>query len=224
MPMPRRDTSKPCVRGHAPNRSAKDGRCLTCRSEDNASRREDPSVREAGRAYTRARLSGPDRAEILKRALRSQNAKYARDLVFREAMKAKSAALKKRSRTSEAYLAQEAMYRKRYRARPEIRFRVSEYDKRWRRSNRAKRNANQRARDAAKLCQMPTWLTADHLNDIAEIYRESHRLSNQTGISHHVDHIVPLRGRGVRGLHVPWNLQILTAAENISKGNRFGQV
>jgi 5-methylcytosine-specific restriction endonuclease McrA len=54
-----------------------------------------------------------------------------------------------------------------------------------------------------------------------EIYDKAKRLTELIGVPHQVDHIVPLQGKNVSGLHVPENLQILTRYENISKSNKF---
>lgn len=95
---------------------------------------------------------------------------------------------------------------------------VREGDRRWRAANRDKRNAFGAARKSRKLNATPPW--AD-LAAIKSIYAECARIVADTGVAHHVDHIVPLQGRTVCGLHVETNLQILTASENIKKGNRL---
>ena len=66
-------------------------------------------------------------------------------------------------------------------------------------------------------------LTPEQKLKIRNLYKEAGKLTALTNIPHHVDHIVPLRGRAVCGLHVPWNLQILPGYENIVKGNRLGE-
>lgn len=65
---------------------------------------------------------------------------------------------------------------------------------------------------------IPKW--ADMLA-IRAFYREAQRLTRETGVVHEVDHIIPVCGRLVTGLHVPENLQILTLPENRSKHARF---
>jgi 5-methylcytosine-specific restriction endonuclease McrA len=65
----------------------------------------------------------------------------------------------------------------------------------------------------------PKW---SDLQAIEKIYQDARYKTIETGIPHHVDHIVPLRSGVVSGLHVPWNLQIITAEENLKKSNRFG--
>ncbi len=75
------------------------------------------------------------------------------------------------------------------------------------RSYKAKRRAKERQ-------ATPSWLTEVHLEAIKAIYIEADRLSNETGIRYEVDHIVPLSGKTVSGLHVPWNLRAIPAIEN----------
>lgn len=76
-------------------------------------------------------------------------------------------------------------------------------------------------RRAMRATASPPWLTDAQKLEIKAVYLECRRLTRETGIVHHVDHIHALSGDGFCGLHVPWNLQILTATENLSKSNKL---
>jgi hypothetical protein len=88
--------------------------------------------------------------------------------------------------------------------------------KEWASRNHDKTAALAAKRRCTLLNATPPW--AD-LKKIQSFYTEAKRLTKETGIAHHVDHIYPLKGKYVSGLHCEYNLQILTATENIRKGN-----
>lgn len=83
----------------------------------------------------------------------------------------------------------------------------------WAKKYPERMNAHNMKRHADKMRRTPPW--ADHAK-IAEVYTEASKQKK------HVDHIIPLRGKLVSGLHVHNNLQLLTQSENSSKGNRYG--
>jgi hypothetical protein len=74
-----------------------------------------------------------------------------------------------------------------------------------------------------KMQRTPKWLTAEHRQQLLVKYRLSRKLSKETGIKHHVDHLIPLQGEIVSGLHLPWNTEVLTQSHNCSKQNKFDQ-
>lgn len=76
-------------------------------------------------------------------------------------------------------------------------------------------------RRAAKLKATPAWLTPLDWAAINLIYFGARLLTQQTGERHVVDHIYPLRGKTVCGLHVPGNLQVITKTENLRKHTRL---
>lgn len=100
--------------------------------------------------------------------------------------------------------------------------RIKENSRLWLKNNRHKHVANRKQREASKIQRTPLWLNAGQKFEIDCIYRYCSSLRN-IGLDYHVDHIIPMRGEGVSGFHVPWNLQVIKASENLSKNNRMEQ-
>lgn len=98
---------------------------------------------------------------------------------------------------------------------------ISSKNREYKYLNKSKINAATAKRRAKKLSATPKWLTKEELQQIEELYEIAQAFKLYTGQEYHVDHIVPLQGNNVCGLHVPWNLQILEASENLSKHNKL---
>lgn len=92
------------------------------------------------------------------------------------------------------------------------------YLERSRVKNRPARAARTAKRNADKLKATPKWVD---LVALKKVYAEAAKRTAQTGVPHHVDHIVPLRHQLVCGLHVPANLHVLPALLNVLKSNGF---
>ena len=90
-------------------------------------------------------------------------------------------------------------------------------EKRWRDNNPGRSAYLCAARRSRIKQQQPPWVDE---KEIQGFYEMAARVSTCLGIKHHVDHIYPLAGRKSKGLHVPWNLQVIPASINVRKHNK----
>lgn len=94
--------------------------------------------------------------------------------------------------------------------------------KRWKQNNKVKLCDDAKYRYRCVKEATPKWLSYEQLQYFEFMKAKAKAMTARTGIRHVVDHVIPLRGKNVRGLHVPWNLQILTNSENSRKSNKVG--
>lgn len=91
----------------------------------------------------------------------------------------------------------------------------------WAQRNKDKVNAKWMQRDASKKCRTPAWLIESDWLQIQCKYQLA-AMYNREGLERwDVDHIVPLQGRKVSGLHVPSNLRVIKSDENKRKANKY---
>jgi 5-methylcytosine-specific restriction endonuclease McrA len=90
----------------------------------------------------------------------------------------------------------------------------------WEKNKDSHRGRVKKYREA-RIERTPSWVDASDKLRMKCYYQVAQMRTRETGEIWTVDHIVPLQGEGVSGLHVQWNLQVITKAQNISKGNRL---
>ena len=128
------------------------------------------------------------------------------DLVYQKKVseenpeKARQRRLKTYEKTKERHLAQKKIYRQ---------------------TNKAKVNALAKAYKVRKKNRIPKWVDKDHMWLIKEAYELAQLRTKLFGFPWHVDHIIPIQGELVSGLHVIENLQVIPGIENIKKKNKF---
>jgi hypothetical protein len=101
---------------------------------------------------------------------------------------------------------------------------VKLYASKTKANNKGKVNAHTVKRRLAKINRTPKWLTADDHWVIEQAYDLAALRTKLFGFAWHVDHIIPLQGKLVSGLHAPYNLQVIPGVENVRKSNKFGAV
>lgn len=184
-------TGKPCCNGHIAERQTSKGVCIECKYK-----------------------------------WQKENSQYYKEYWSKNKDKAKEIWTKhnrkKRHLWPEYYAKNKSKiiaYQEQYRNDPMNQEKIRQAKTVYRQENKAHLNALKAAYKASKKGATPDWV--DH-KVIAKRYDECKLLNDEAGyIKYHVDHIVPIRGKKICGLHVPWNLQVITAKENMQKSNKF---
>jgi hypothetical protein len=89
----------------------------------------------------------------------------------------------------------------------------------WNKNNKPLKAALQAKRKSVILQRTPKWDADAHL--IVAKYQVAAMLSRETGEPYHVDHIIPLQGKYVSGLHVFSNLRVIPGSDNVKKSNKY---
>lgn len=193
-------TGKPCKKGHLAPKFTCSGSCTECLA---TRRREymrewaakNPEVKK----QRAAEWYDKNREEIIERV----RTNYYKDLdTSRQRARDYAAAHKKEARSRAIEWRKENPEKKKA------------ADLKWKTENKHVDHSLKAKYRAAKRQACPPWVDKEHMARIHDIYRLRRQISEQTGVVHEVDHIVPLQGKTVCGLHVWWNLRVIPKEEN----------
>ena len=173
------------------------GSCVACATEHiKASRKANPERTKAHQAKSHLRVKSTPELKAKKNA---------QDAAYRQANKEKCTATIRQWREKNRALS-------------------NSYVRKAKAKNPAIVLANTVKRRLAKLHRTPFWLTTEDHWMIEQAYELAAVRAKLFGFSWHVDHVIPLQGKFVSGLHTPYNLQVIPGVENVRKSNTFGLV
>lgn len=186
---------KPCKRGHLSERMTSTGTCIECRQIKAKERyHADPQ-----KAVSKVQYYYQKNAELIKEKRRQRYAENPE----KEMAISRIRVAEWRAANPDKVKQQAPLKRAYAKANPE------------------KAVANLAKRRAAKLQRTPAWLSEDDLWMIEQAYEIAALRAKMTKIEWHVDHVLPLQGELVSGLHVPTNLQVIPWFQNLSKANKY---
>lgn len=226
-------TGIPCKNGHVAERRVDNGDCVDC-ARDRAARRladkkdeclaRAAEYRKNNREMLRVKASeyyknNTEKAAQSRRAYVEKNAEKIK--VQQAAYRSKNKGKAKEYKAAyylknKAKIIADSVQRKR--DNPQS---ARDSSKRYRKNHPKKVYALTRLKQAEKAQRVPSWLTPDDLWLMREIYDLAALRTELTQVKWEVDHIVPLRGRLVSGLHVPTNLRVVTQKENRYKSDQW---
>lgn len=219
-------TGKACINGHLSTRTA-DGNCMECNWIRAKKRVFSPAAAENNRVGNlvriRRKLADPVERERIREREKAVSQTPTRKAKKAEKDKIRNARLaqddehvEKRALRGRIYYHSTLKHSAKYKSD------AKDYSKVWRIDNRDKEYARVAERRFYRINGTQPW---KHLrwfrHKIAIIYATAREMTIFCGEPYVVDHIVPLKGANFCGLHVPWNLQIITAKKNGEKGNKL---
>ena len=199
------------------NKNAKDGRssiCKNCKNLSEAEYRKTHKKEIAARGKTQ-RDKNPDYMKNWIQNNKEKHAKIQKKSKDKNREKIRKDGLEYYYNNREHQL---ALAKKRRDENPE---KEQARGRKFRQENKGSVNNRCARRRSKKAKATPIWSTKEDSLEIKTFYIEAARLTKETGIRYDVDHILPINGKTISGLHVHWNLQILPRNLNVRKGNRI---
>lgn len=199
-------TGKPCRNGHVSERRVSDGKCLACDREVHRRLREkNPGLSKEARLRRLARNPKYDREQYAK----NRRARIAAAIRWKKLHPDRARATQIKTDSKPERMAKQAeRLRVKYAANPEV---IRARNRAWGKRNTAKKVALNAKRRAALLQRTPKWANQEAIAFFYDFCPKGF----------HVDHVIPLQGKLVSGLHVENNLQWLPEKDNLRKHHRF---